>query len=361
MRYSFLLKNFVNSIEKDASATFNLNLSKPLQVSIQPNERCNARCLMCDCWKETNDYINADEIITVLKWLKQWIGRNFFVQIAGGEPLIYKGIYDIFSFCAENGILCKISTNGIAFTPNVCDKIIRSGLPYLSVSLDSHLPEIHDKFRGVPGTLERAIGGIKYLAEHTRMTLGISSVIMKENVGTLPQSVDYFLSLPINRLLMQPIRVWTENLPMNRWNEYEHWVNDQQTMATFTQHLLEKKKTDKRILNTVQDIKEWQNYFLNPVALANKDLKKCRIGYDRLGIDYKGNVSLGCGKYGYVGNIKDDAVRNIWNSPKSRQTRRKMLQCTNLCTSNCFKDLTLPQKVSKALVFVKAGLFDSKE
>ncbi|MDR2848639.1 MAG: radical SAM protein [Bacteroidales bacterium] len=209
MRYSFLLTNFTNSLTKDVSSSFNLHLSKPLQVSIQPNERCNARCLMCDYWKETNDYLDYKEIIETLKELKQWMGNNFFVQIAGGEPLIYKGIYDIFSFCAENGIICKISTNGIAFTPNVCDKIIQSGLSYLSVSLDSHLSEIHDRFRGVPGTWERAIGGIKYLAEHTRMTLGISSVIMKDNIATLPQSVDYFLSLPINRLLIQPIRVRT--------------------------------------------------------------------------------------------------------------------------------------------------------
>ncbi|MDR1672574.1 MAG: radical SAM protein [Bacteroidales bacterium] len=360
MRYSFLFKNFLNSIEKDVSASCRLTLSKPLQVSIQPNERCNARCLMCNCWKEKNDYINADEIIHTLKQLKQWLGNNFFVQIAGGEPLIFKNIYDIFSFCAQNGIICKISTNGIAFTENVCDKIIQSGLSFLSVSIDSHLSEIHDKYRGVPGTLERAVRGIRYLAGHAHLTLGVSSVIMKENVGTLPQSVDYFLSLPVNRLLIQPIRVWTDNLPPERWCEYPYWVNDHEAMTNFSHYLLEKKKTDKRIFNTVRDIGEWNDYFRNPAEMVNRNVKKCKVGYDRLFIDFKGNIFLGCQNYSPIGNIKQDPVRKVWFSAQAKRNRLKMATCRVPCTSNCNKELTLAQKASKALVLMKSGLFDTK-
>jgi MoaA/NifB/PqqE/SkfB family radical SAM enzyme len=360
MKYSFLLKNFSNSIKKDISSSFGLTLSKPLQVTIQPNERCNARCLMCNCWKEKEDYLDYKEIINALSQLKKWIGSNFFVQIAGGEPLIYKGIFDIFSYCADNGIICKISTNGIAFSENTCNKIIQSKLSYLSVSMDSHLPEIHDKYRGVKGTLERAVNGIKYLAENGNMTLGISSVLMKENISTFSDSVDFFLDLPINRLLMQPIRVWTDNTPAERWHEYEYWVNDHQAVADFTEYLLQKKKTDKRILNTEQDIREWNEYFVNPAAFANNNIKKCINGYERLSIDFKGNIFLGCQNFGLVGNIKNDQIKDVWHSEKAKRTRKQMMSCRFPCTSNCNKALTLPQKVSKAYVLLRSGLFDSK-
>lgn len=360
MGYSFLLKNFSNSVKKDISSSFGLTLSKPLQVTIQPNERCNARCLMCNCWKEKNDYLDSEEIINTLKHLKSWMGKDFFVQIAGGEPLIFKGIYDIFSYCADNGIICKISTNGIALTESVCDKIIQSKLSFLSVSLDSHLSEIHDKFRGVSGTLERAVNGIKYLGENGNLTLGVSSVLMKDNIETFPESVEYFLSLPINRLLIQPIRIWTDKLPVEKWPEYEYWVNDKEAMRKFSQYLLEKKKVDSRIFNTEKDVKEWNEYFSNPTSMANNNIKKCRAGYDRIMIDYKGNIQLGCFNFGSVGNIKEDSVKDIWRSAKADEVRKQMMLCSFPCTSNCSKELTLPQKISKAFVFAKSGLFDKK-
>jgi len=63
---------------------------------------------MCDSWKETKDFISSDEIIDVLSELSEWVGNDFFVQIAGGEPLIYKGIYDIFTFCADKKIISNL-------------------------------------------------------------------------------------------------------------------------------------------------------------------------------------------------------------------------------------------------------------
>ena len=357
---SFLYKNVINSIKKSISSSLGLNLSKPLQISIQPNERCNARCIMCDCWKEKNDYLNSDEIIDALKQLNNWVGSNFFVQIAGGEPLIFNGIYDIFSFCEDNNIICKISTNGIALTENTCDKIIKSKLRYLSVSIDSHLPEIHDKYRGVDGTLERSLKGIEYLAKNGNLTLGISSVIMRDNISTLCDSIDFFLKLPINRLLLQPIRIWTENIPVSKWSEYKYWVNDENELNHFIEHLLIKKKEDARVLNTEKDIKDWSNYFTNPASFVKDEKKKCEIGYDGMSINYKGDIYLGCAMYGSIGNIKQDKLKDAWKSPKAKKIRQQMKKCKYPCTSNCYKELTLKEKIIKVRLFIKSGLFEKK-
>ena len=359
-KINFLTSNLKNSFNKELSMQLGKVFSKPLQISIQPNERCNAKCIMCDCWKEKNDYLSSEEIINTLKRLKRWIKTDFFVQIAGGEPLIFKGIYDIFSYCSDNGIICKISTNGIALTEKTCDKIIQSKLPYLSVSLDSHLPEIHDKYRGVDNTLERAVKGIKYLSKHGNLTLGISSILMRDNVSTFQQSVEYFLELPIHRLLIQPIRIWTESLPIEKWNEYEYWVKDMDALKSFTKFLISKKREDSRIFNTEKDIKEWSQYFKSPVSLSNNQIKKCTIGYDRIIVTYKGDVFLGCSLFGSVGNIKKDDVKTIWYSQKANDIRKKMIKCTIPCTSNCFKDLSLKDKIVKAKLLIKSGLFDKK-
>jgi MoaA/NifB/PqqE/SkfB family radical SAM enzyme len=346
-----------NILKKNISIHTNLLLSKPMQVSIQPNERCNARCIMCDSWKETKDYISKDEIIGVLSDLNDWVGNNFFVQIAGGEPLIYKGIFDIFSFCSDKKIITKISTNGISLTENICDKIIESGLQFLSVSLDSHLPEIHDKYRGVPGTFEKAVKGIEYLSANGKLTLGISSLLMKENVSSFPETVEYFLSLPLDRFLFQPIRVWTEDLKPENWKEYEYWVNDEAAVKRTIEYLLEKKKTDARIFNSEQDIQDLKAYFNNPLSMVDSDNKKCYIGYDRIIINYKGDVTLGCARYGSVGNIKEQSIKEMWHSNKAAKIRKQMTRCKLPCTSNCYKQTSLKQKIKKVTALKKSGLF----
>lgn len=358
--FSFLYKNLNNSIKVSISSSLGLNLSKPLQISIQPNKRCNVRCLMCNSWEEKNDYLNSDDLINTLKQLRNWLGSNFFVQISGGEPLIFKGIYDIFSFCVDNDIICKISTNGISLTEKTCDKIIQSKLQFLSVSLDSHLPEIHNKYRGVDKTFEYALKGLDYLAKNGDLTLGITSIIMRDNISSLCDSVDYFLKLPIHRLLFQPIGVWTENIPVEKWHEYEYWVNDKDALKHFEEYLLMKKKEDARIINTERDIKEWSMYFNDPNSRIEYNDKKCNIGYDRISINYKGDIYLGCGNFSSIGNIKKDNLQDAWNSSNSKIIRQQMMKCTYPCTYNCYKVLTLQEKIKKVQVFIKSGLFISK-
>ena len=124
----YVVSNAKNNLLKAWSVRTGVVMSKPYQVSIQPNERCNARCLMCDCWKEKKDFLTKDDVIGVIRELREWIGPHFFVQIAGGEPLIFKGIYDVFQYCADQHILCKISTNRILLNEKTCDRIIASGL-----------------------------------------------------------------------------------------------------------------------------------------------------------------------------------------------------------------------------------------
>lgn len=357
MGYKFIVKNITNSAKKSLSTTFGKTFSKPLEISIQPNKRCNARCLMCNFWEEKKDFLEASAIISSLKQLKEWVGGNFFLQIAGGEPLIYNGMFDIFSFCSENDIICKISTNGIALTENICDKIIDSKLSFLSVSLDSHKRDIHDKFRGIDGALDRAVNGIKYLAERSKITLGISSVLMSENIETFPESVDFFLSLPIHRLLIQPVGVWTEDLPVERWSEYKYWINDAKAIDRLVGYLIEKKKSDPRILNTEKDFIEWKEYFANPASMTNKFEKKCGIGYNKLDINYKGEMSLGCSHYGLIGNVKTDLIKKTWYSAKSDKIRKQMMKCKIPCTYNCYKELAFKDKVKKAIVLIKSGLF----
>jgi hypothetical protein len=110
-------------------------------------------------------------------------------------------------------------------------------------------------------------------------------------------------------------------------------------------------------MNTVEDIKEWSDFFKNPTTFINKHKKRCKLGYDLLEIKYKGDINVGCGMYGSVGNIKHDKIRAAWESEKAKNLRKQMMKCTYPCTSNCYKELNLLQKIAKVRVLAKSGLF----
>ncbi len=337
-----LLNQITNTVNKKLSTNLGCLLSKPFQISLNITYRCNAKCQMCTCWKEKNDYLDKNEILTMINQLHNWIGSGFFLNISGGEPLIYKQIFEVFKHCNDLGIFCKLSTNGLAFTENTLNKILESQLPYLSVSLDSHKPSLHDKIRGVEGMFNKAINGIKYLSNNGDIKIGVASVLMKDNLSTFADSVRFFLDLPINRYLFQPIRSY--NLPKDRWPEYEYWINDQVGLSQLSEQLLSIKHLDSRFFNSINDIVGLEAYFMNS---AETQIKRCTIGYEKLNISHTGDVFLGCTHYGSIGNIKNGKIRDLWHSEKAKRIREKMLTCSIPCTSNCSKELSAFEKLQR--------------
>ncbi len=350
---AFATANAKNSVLKKVSARTPLLLTKPMMVSINPTNRCNVKCVMCDCWLEKQDYISDQHILSFLQELRAWIGPNFFVQIAGGEPLVFKGIFDIFRFCAENGIICKISTNGYGLNPSVCDQIIESGLKYLSVSLDSHIPEVHDRYRGLEGTYAKAMQGLRYLRQHSQMTLGISAILMKENIYHIKDFTNFLLDLSdIDRILFQPIRDYDN--PIEKWKEYQYWITDEQALDEGMDFLIEKKMNNAKILNQISDFEMFRNYFKDPYSIVNT--RECYIGYEQLFIDDKGDIRM-CQAYDVIGNIKDSSIREVWHAKQTKELRQTMVGCDLPCTSNCKRELSIGEKAQKFLHLYRSGLF----
>jgi MoaA/NifB/PqqE/SkfB family radical SAM enzyme len=349
----YIAFNVSNTLRKAWSVRTHTVHSKPTQISIEANERCNARCLMCNCWEETEDYLSKEEIIRVINELREWIGPHFFLQISGGEPLIFKGIYDIFRLCADQGILCKISTNGIALKhEKTCQRVIKSGLKYLTVSIDTHKSDVHDTFRGVPGAFYAGMKGLAYLRKHSDMILGISAIIMKENVSYLPEFTDFLCELDIDRILFQPIRAY--GMKVSEWKTYPYWIQDLDALEKGIEYIKHKKKKDSRIMNTWAHLGLIKDYFRDPMTIVNQ--RQCTIGFEHLEVNYKGDVFL-CNAFPSIGSIKTSSIQKLWKSDRANEIRKQMLTCPLPCTSNCKKEFSLKEKIQKFFVFLKAGLF----
>ena len=120
-----------------------------LRLSI--TDRCNLRCFYCinDSIKFVphKDILTYEEIIKLVK-IAVDLGVSK-VRITGGEPLLRAGVYDFIEEISQiQGIKdLSLTTNGIYLKENL-DRIIKTGIKRLNISLDTLSPEKYKKTTG---------------------------------------------------------------------------------------------------------------------------------------------------------------------------------------------------------------------
>jgi MoaA/NifB/PqqE/SkfB family radical SAM enzyme len=86
--------------------------------------------------------------------------------ISGGEPLLRKDILDLVAHAHKIGLLTRISTNGFLLTKELVVELKRAGLNQCGVSIDDADPDTHDRLRGLPGSFDKAVQGLRYLSDY---------------------------------------------------------------------------------------------------------------------------------------------------------------------------------------------------
>lgn len=148
-------------------------------------EGCNLRCR--HCWinppyekEKTPKYPFVD--IELFKHIIEEalpLGLST-VKLTGGEPLIHPEIDKVLNHIHHKNLKLNIETNGVAITPELAKLILSSKKRVnLSISIDSHKPEIHEWVRGVKGSFNDAVRGVKIMVEQGFRPQVIMSIMEK--------------------------------------------------------------------------------------------------------------------------------------------------------------------------------------
>lgn len=137
-----------------------------IYLFLELTHRCNLCCRHCgsDC-TAASDYpdLPASRILEVLEGIRERHdpGR-ITVAMAGGEPLLYPGLFELGQKVAELGFPWGMVTNGYGWKPDTVDSARKAGMCTVTVSLDG-LAETHDWLRGRQGSFERAVNTLRML------------------------------------------------------------------------------------------------------------------------------------------------------------------------------------------------------
>lgn len=342
------------SLREELYIRSGVDRTRPLAIRGVLTERCNYRCAYCAFWRQES----YPEEMSVAQWqaaltsLRSFVGR-YVIQFSGGEPFLHAGFLTIAAHCRAHGIQWGVITNGSALTESIAERVVAAGPLNVDISVDGDSAEVHDRVRGVAGSLARIRAGIERLrrareAAGERFAIRIKPTVHRLNFATLPAIVRWAVDVGATSVDFAPVRPWAAEVTASLWLDDEA---ERQRVLAVVEELEVMRRAGAPIETSPDRMRQWAAHFRRePVQ---PELSPCRVGMRDYHILPDGDVRT-CWFYPPIGNVKTQSARAIWLGAAARAQRRTMLACPRFgstdCASSCLAHRSLRQDIRRGLL-----------
>jgi radical SAM protein with 4Fe4S-binding SPASM domain len=223
-----------------------------------------------------------------------------------GEPLLNDELYKMIAYARSHDIQVRVSSNLNGIDRTKAEKLVKSGLDVLIVSLDGASQETYAQYR-VGGRFNKVTSGIKMINE-----------LKKELNVSKPSIVWQFLVMKHNE---------NEILKAKRMSR-ELGVDELDFLAIHCdmgrEIFWDRKTRFEKTANWLPRNKEFRMYNLATGEKKNRP-KTCNFLWAQSAINWNGSVSPCCASYDEkydFGNTFEINFKDVWNNDKYRQARR---------------------------------------
>jgi len=304
---------------------------------------CNLKCRHCwinppysDEVSLKDDEISFQELTSCLNECQQ-LGMHS-VKLSGGEPFTRPDIFALLDYLKENKIKITLETNGTLIRQKEAQALKAAGVWQVAVSLDGPTAEIHESLRGVAGSFNAALEGIRYLKKEGINNIQVIASLWQGNIEHIKSIIVLAKALGANSVKINPINNIARADAMSQKNET---LSVKETIEFYCRLMQELKKEPP--LNVIFDI---------PPAfspLVNGHFQRCSTCgiFNILGILGDGRISIcGIGSSSetlILGRVGQDSIKEIWeNHPVLKEIREGVPQkMTGICGRCIFKHYCL--------------------
>jgi MoaA/NifB/PqqE/SkfB family radical SAM enzyme len=287
--------------------------------------RCNLRCGFCEWWKKREPELSTQEALRVIAELADFGVR--VLDFSGGEPTLRRDLSLLASKARDFGVFTILSTNGTLLNAEKADELSKS-FDVINVSLDGFREE-HDASRGVQGTYERVMEGLKLLSERKRAKIGIDLTITRRN---LHQIIPLFKELFgfLDFVSFQPI------LP---YPAPESLALKPKEAMNLAEDLLSMKRAHPSYVAPLESYIRLLGYYFSP-----NFPKICDAGILYAMVDPKGFL-LACNLCGesFIGDLTLHSLKDLWYSEAREKAVEATLSCAG-CLSQCTTMVSLAHR-----------------
>jgi GeoRSP system radical SAM/SPASM protein len=298
-------------------------LKAPLTINWAINNSCNFACRHCYSRHDTGEELDREVLFACLAKLAK--AGVFSVNFGGGEPLLRRDLLDIAAFASGVGLRLSMNSNGWLINRQTAAALKEAGFSKVGISIDSHLPGVHDRFRGTEGSHGRAVAALGHLAS-AGIATAISTVICRINNDAIDDLVAFALEQGVGQLNFHNFKC--SGLGMTHKDELD--LSPEEWKEFYRAALAAKKEVQGLDISLDDPI-----IALLGARQAGSLVKGSVCGKLSLNIKANGDITP-CGFIPVViGNIVRDNLREVWNdSPVLAKMRNK--QPTGKC-SGCSK------------------------
>ncbi len=310
--------------------------SAPLTFNWTLSFRCNFACSHCYSRDEEAQELTTAEILRIVDILAD--KQVPFINFGGGEPLVRDDLFEIASYASGKGLNVSMNSNGWLIDRDAARQLKQCGFKSVGISIDSAEAALHDDFRNMPGSFERAVGALDALREAGLKTT-MSSVISRINHQHFRELLQLARDHGVSQVYLHNFKCSGRGFK----NREDLDLSPEQWKAFYIEALTVKQETDDLLIS-----------FDDPViaSLPGYDemplVKGSSCGKLSLNLRPNGDITP-CGFIPLaVGNILKDDFDRIWydspvlNKMRNKEATGKCLdcgafeQCLGGCTARSF-------------------------
>ena len=291
-------------------------MAKKLNGTVIVTYRCNARCTMCNRYKEPSRPEEELSIATIEK-----LPPMYFTNITGGEPFIREDLKEVVRALYKKSDRIVISTNGF-YTDRIVDLCKEFPQIGIRISIEG-LEQTNNEIRGVEEGYRRGYNTLKTLVDMGMKDVGFGMTVQDRNAGDLVAL--YNISDEMN------MEFATASLHNSFYFvESNNIIHDRLAVAQNFEDLIN------RLLQSGSPKKWFRAYFnhgLINYIFSQKRLLPCDMSFDTFFIDPYGDVMPcnGTKEKQVMGNLNSQSWEELWSSPEAEEVRAKVRCCDRNC------------------------------
>ena len=286
-----------NLLSLQASGAYPIRVEYPITLQFELTSYCNLSCK--HCYNRSGD-ADRETLMTPDKWCelaKQIVndGGIFQCIISGGEPLILGDkLFDIMDILHDDGTSFVVITNALLLNKNKVRRFSKYRYFWFQISIDGVNASIHDNFRGVSGSFERAINGALETSD-AGIPLVIAHTVTPQNILQIEEMINLAYKLGANSIILGEV------VPSGRaYNNENIILNKQQKNYLYNQiEELGKKYQDKIRIRRSAELK---------IQMERYSIEVNSGGIIRPNGDFR----LDCMAPFVIGNVLEKSIKEIW-------------------------------------------------
>jgi len=295
----------------------------PKWLAWETTQRCNLNCVHCRCSSDMSaaagDF-NTEEAFKLIDDICE-VSQPVMV-LSGGEPLLREDIFEIAEYGTSKGLRMCMATNGTLITDEVCEKMKKTDIKMVSLSLDGSTAAIHDDFRSSEGAFEGTIRGAETLKRNGIKFL-VNSSFTKRNQHDIGSTFKLAKSLGATAWYMFMI------VPTGRGEEIMNELISPEDYEEILSWHYEQEKLEDEILMRPTCAPHYYRIVPQMAKAEGVDFKRRSLTFSTGGgkgciaaqticlIDCFGNLKPCSYFHSSVGNVKQIPFKELWFNSKT--------------------------------------------